>query len=113
MKTKSAYQKMYEKLRAISLRPEELTVMFAERSHNGTTEPGLYVCLKNVPLAKLLPKSELDETSPDFDRTRIVQECFEKMMKLDPRDSKSGFDLIVGDGFEEEFVRSVDDICAG
>ena len=104
---------MYEKLRTISLRAEELTVMFAERSHNGTTEPGLYVCLNSVPLAKLLPKSELDETSPDFDRSKVVQECFEKMRKLAPRDSKSGFDFIVGDGFEEEFVRSVDDVCAG
>ena len=117
MQEKSAYQKMYEKKRMIELLPAEITVMCGERRHKESgialIEPGLYLCVGNMPVAKLLPKSELDETTPDFKKSKAVQECFDRMQDSDPRNAESDFNVVVGNGFEEEFLRAVDDIPEG
>lgn len=115
MTEKSAYQKLYEKFRMAELAEAgEIRVMCARQ--NGT--PGVYLVIGDTPIAKLLTKRVLDETVPDFPASEKIMERFEEMKSIDPRTRSNSrwlkeFDELVGDGFEEEFLRSVDDLPEG
>jgi hypothetical protein len=111
MTEKCVYQKLYEKLRMAQL--YQVRVMVA--TNEG--QPGLYLCATGldgvVPIARLLTHEELDQVTPDFEKSDLIHEFFETMEIVDPRDEDSelnDWDALVGFGFEEAFMTGVDDL---
>tara|TARA_Y100000817_G_scaffold117163_1_gene91836 strand:+ start:2318 stop:2692 length:375 start_codon:yes stop_codon:yes gene_type:complete len=107
MTNKSVLQKLYEKRRMIEMDPGSIKVMYAVRAAGAGRgpEPGLYLCIGNAPIAKLLPAKEIDETVPDFDKSEAVELSMGKMKELDPRTSIEDLDEVVGTEFEETFYK--------
>ena len=111
MEQKTTYQKLYEKLRMAQL--FQVRAMVA-RSDG---KPGLYLCADGgegvVPLARLLTQKEMDRVIPDHPASDIAHEFFETMKIVDPRDEDSdldGWNELVGFGFEEAFLKGVDEL---
>ena len=111
-KEKSTLQKLYEKRRMIEMDPGGINVMYAVRSAGASrrSEPGLYLCVGDVPVAKLLPQKEINETVPDFDKSDVVEFAMAEMRKVDPRTSVEEMDGPVGSEFEETFLKIADEI---
>ena len=111
-KDKSTLQKLYEKRRMIEMDPGGINVMHAVRSAGASrrSEAGLYLCVGDVPVAKLLPQKEIDETVPDFDKSDVVEFAMAEMRKVDPRTSIEEMDKPVGAEFEETFLKIADEI---
>ena len=105
---KCAYQKLYEKFRMVESGLGELKVMAAGDDMNGA---GLYLCVDSVPIARMLTKQDHDATSPDFDKSKEVQDLFEKMTKLDPRTTMDELDELVGEVEGGEFEAMFERAC--
>ena len=113
MKTKTTMQKLYEKYRMIELQAGTFapavavrtTLHFEEGPHGpegpavSSREPGVYLTIDNMPVAKLLSQAELDETEPDFERSAILAQIFSTLEEHDQRDERSNWDRLHGKGF--------------
>ena len=101
-KTKTTMQKLYEKYRMIELQAGTFAPAVAVRTTQKHVlgEPGVYLTIDNMPVAKLLSQAELDETEPDFERSAILAQIFATLEEHDQRDERSNWDRLHGYGFD-------------
>tara|TARA_R100000654_G_scaffold59939_1_gene86677 strand:+ start:2362 stop:2718 length:357 start_codon:yes stop_codon:yes gene_type:complete len=109
---KTALQKIYEKHLMIKVKGSESDLMLAKQ--NGKW--GVYLVVDEVPVAKIITQRDLDETSPEYEASEILQEGLNKISKSDPR-WKTLDKLDVNslhkygeDGFEDLFNTVIDSL---
>jgi hypothetical protein len=109
---KTALQKIYEKHLMIKVKGSESDLMLAKQNDKW----GVYLVIDSVPVAKILTKRDLDETSPEYKAGEILQEGLKKISKSDPRwETLDKLDVdslhkYGGNGFEKLFDTIIDSL---